>query len=379
MAQATREHLLFMLWKPEEKELISQIKSRFPHIDITYHQTADNKTRAESKGSVKDPILEELYRQATILVTLHDIPASTDEAPNLRWIHFFTAGIDRFLSHPCVTDPKITITTSNGIHGPPVAEWVLLNSLAFSRFHDLTRNWQKEHTWGQLDQHWSGCDWYGTRVGIAGYGSIGRQIAHVFDALGADIIAYTATPRPTVAERADRGYILPGSGDPEGKIPKAWYSGTSREELHDFLKSGLDMLVISLPLTPATRHMFGKAEFEALAEKGPRPVSTSIGDKLRGPKETGCFLLNIARGPIIDQDALIDALNSGSLRGAALDVTDPEPLPKEHPLWEAKNIIITSHLSTLGVEYFHRALDVFLTNLERQGYGQEMFNIMKKD
>jgi len=175
--------------------------------------------------------------------------------------------------------------------------------------------------------------------------------------LGAEVVAYTAGPRNTAEERRDHGYIVPRTGDPDGTFPVAWFSGTTKESLHTFLRAGLDSLVISLPLTPATTHLFSTAEFEILR---------------------GAFIVNISRGKIIDQPALVAALNQGILRGAALDVADPEPLPADDPLWTAKNAIITPHISGLGREYADRAYDVFITNWARKERGKKMVNLVDR-
>jgi phosphoglycerate dehydrogenase-like enzyme len=209
---------------------------------------------------------------------------------------------------------------------------------------------------------WGTTDWVGKRVGIAGYGSIGRQIARVFVAMGSEVVAYTASPRPTAESRRDHGYVIPGTGDAEGRWPTAWYSGTSTEALHTFLRQTLDALVIALPLTPATTKLFGTPEFEILHAANP----------------SACFLVNISRGKIVDQPALVDALNGGLLRGAALDVTEPEPLPKDDPLWEAKNVVITPHMSALGAEYVGRSYDVLTVNLERLAKGEKLVNEVQR-
>lgn len=175
--------------------------------------------------------------------------------------------------------------------------------------------------------------------------------------MGMDVLAYTASPRTTPEARADDGYIIPNTGDPDGTIPVAWYSGTAPADLHAFLGQGLDHLVVALPLTPATTHLLGRDEFAVLARHGRR-----------------CFLSNISRGRIIDQPALVAALNGGLLRGAALDVADPEPLPPDDPLWDAQNAIVTPHISGVGVEYTARAFDVCYVNLERREAGRHLIN-----
>jgi len=177
--------------------------------------------------------------------------------------------------------------------------------------------------------------------------------------MGSTVLAYTASPRSTPEARADAGYYVKGTGDPDGSIPLAWYSGTSKEELHAFLAQDLDVLVMSLPLTPATTHLLGSEEFSILARRK-------------------AFIVNISRGKIFDQPALISALNEGKLRGAALDTVDPEPLPKDDPLWDAKNVIISPHVSGLTKNYGERAFDVLFTNLERRERGEKMFNVIDR-
>lgn len=175
--------------------------------------------------------------------------------------------------------------------------------------------------------------------------------------------AYTLHPRKTPSSRRDRSWAPPGLGDPEGAFPSKWFSGGSTADLHRFLSSGLDLLVVATPLTGKTTHLLGKAEFEALAADG---------------REGKTFVSNIARGPVIDTGALIEALDGGAIQGAALDVTDPEPLPEGHPLWKAKNVIITPHVSGASAKYFERVLAVLEFNLTRMSEGQEFVNRVDK-
>lgn len=184
--------------------------------------------------------------------------------------------------------------------------------------------------------------------------------------MGMDVIAYTASPRDTAESRKDHGFIVPGTGDADGSIPGAWYSGMDKTSLHHFLAQDIDHLLVSVPLTKETTHFLGAAEFALLGKRH-------------------AFVSNISRGQILDQDALIAALEKGAkgdaeggLRGAALDVTDPEPLPKEHPLWEAPNCIVTPHVSGLGTAYVDRAFQVLEVNLERLERGEELINLVDR-
>lgn len=199
----------------------------------------------------------------------------------------------------------------------------------------------------------------GQRVGILGYGSVGRQVARLCKAMGMTVHAYTLHPRRTPSSRRDDSYAPPGLGDPAGALPDRWFAGRSTADLHAFLGSGLDLLVVALPLTPQTRGLIAKPEF----------------DILRARK---AFVSNIARGPIVDTHDLIDALENGTVRGAALDVTDPEPLPDRHPLWRAKNIIITPHVSGATSKYMERVFEVLMANLTRFSNGERLMNLINR-
>jgi len=173
------------------------------------------------------------------------------------------------------------------------------------------------------------------------------------------VIAYTASPRKTPESKKDRGYIVPGTGDPDGVIPKEWYSGLDKASLHNFLKQDIDILLVSVPLTPETKHFIAAEEFEILGKKN-------------------AFIVNIARGAILQQDDLIAAVkkpqSEGGLRGAALDVTDPEPLPADSELWDLPNVAITPHVSGLGTLYAQRSFAILERNLTNLENGDKLIN-----
>lgn len=284
----------------------------------------------------------------------------------------------------------------------PQKQWVILTSLVSSHAYHNLHEWQKAHIWGAAGSQQSRLrsirDNASQRLGVLGYGSIGRQVARVAKAMGMDVIAYTASPRTTPDSKKDKGFIVPGTGDPEGEFPSAWYSGLDKGSLHEFLKQDIDFLVVSVPLTKETTHFLGKEEFEILARKN-------------------AFVSNISRGQILVQDELIAALKAYAatdeetanphpdpedpspptvstegqdvtvagggkrrpgLRGAALDVTDPEPLPKESPLWDAPNCIVTPHISGLGMMYADRAFQVLEVNLRNIEKGRELINVVDR-
>jgi phosphoglycerate dehydrogenase-like enzyme len=188
-----------------------------------------------------------------------------------------------------------------------------------------------------------------------GYGAIGRQTARLGKALGMDVIAFTRSDRSNPVSRRDESYFEPGLGDPEGVLPSRWFYGSTTDAVNEFLSQDIDLLVIATPLTPETQNLIAAPQFEILSKRK-------------------AFVSNIARGGIIKTDDLIDALNRGLIRGAALDVTDPEPLPQDHPLWKAKNVIITPHVSGGSTHYFDRLLRILETNLSRLVHGEPLVN-----
>ena len=272
-----------------------------------------------------------------------------------------------------------------------------MTALVSSHDYNSLHDGQKAHRWVKSDQQIARLrsihDKVGQRLGVLGYGSIGRQVARVAKAMGMDVYAYTASPRKTAESKKDHGFIVPGTGDPDGTIPSKWFSGLDKESLHRFLGQDLDWLIVSVPLTNDTRYFLGKQEFDILAKKN-------------------AFLSNISRGQILVQDDLISALEAyaqdqpGSaaptpavasvegeetavvvegqgekrkgLRGAALDVTDPEPLPEDSRLWDAPNCIVTPHISGLGSAYADRAFQVLEVNLGRRERGESLINVVDR-
>lgn len=201
--------------------------------------------------------------------------------------------------------------------------------------------------------------------------------------MGCKIHVYTASPHTTPESRRDDGYIIPDTGDPDGTLPEAWYSGASKIDLHTFLSSGLDLLVLCVPLTPATRGLLGAEEFDVLHKASLDKLKSSgisqVDEDDKLPEGEGCIVSNISRGAVIDQPALIRALKNHKLQGAALDVTNPEPLPAESELWDLGNVIVTPHVSGAFANYLDRAFDVVTENLRRKEQGKEFVNLVKRE
>ncbi|EHL02468.1 putative D-3-phosphoglycerate dehydrogenase [Glarea lozoyensis 74030] len=314
-APPSKEHILCLLPFPNNQPILDSIIKKHPNVEIVYKQFSYQKgTRIINKEDIPEDEVE----KATILVTLGYIP-TPQLAKNLRLIHLFSAGVDWASQTPIWKETNIPFTNSSGVHAPQISEWVVMQILSNAHKQKLLLELQKKHVWGSHADIGAVKDSVGQRLGVLGYGAIGRQAAKVAKAMGMDVIAYTASPRKTPESKKYTDYTVPGTGDPEGLIPSAWYSGLTKSELHNFLSQSIDILLISVPLTPQTRHFLSTSEFSILSSQK-------------------AFVINIARGPIVDHDALISALKNGDLRGAALDVTEPEPLPKESELWDLENL-----------------------------------------
>lgn len=171
-----------------------------------------------------------------------------------------------------------------------------------------------------------------------------------------DVHAYTLHERATPESRKDSGFTEPGLGDPEGQFPSKWFHG--KEQLDDFL-ANLDLLVITLPLTPATRGLISKKQFDILSKKK-------------------TFVSNVGRGAVIDTDDLIAALDAGQIRGAALDVTEPEPLNEDSKLWGYDNVVITPHCAGNSNHFNERTFRILKYNLERRARSEAEVNRVSK-
>lgn len=172
-----------------------------------------------------------------------------------------------------------------------------------------------------------------------------------------DVYAYTLHERATPEFQKDESFIESDLGDPEGEFPTKWFHGA--EQLSEFLASGLDLLIITLPLTEKTKGVISKEQLALLGRKK-------------------AFVSNVARGAIVNMDDLVTALDEGQIRGAALDVTDPEPLPADHKLCGYKNVFLTPHCSGNSDHYNERACKILRHNLGRRFKGEEVVNRVSK-
>jgi phosphoglycerate dehydrogenase-like enzyme len=193
-----------------------------------------------------------------------------------------------------------------------------------------------------------GTELRGKTLGVVGYGSIGREVGRIATrGFAMRVLALTRG-----GDKRDRGYHEPGVGDPDGTLPDAWFT---RAQLLDLLAQS-DFVLIATPLTDETRGMIGARELRAM-----KPTA---------------FLVNIARGGIVDEAALVRALKENWLAGVGLDVFEKEPLPADSELWKLENALISPHVSGATRHYDERAEELFCENLRRYLRGEYLLNLV---
>lgn len=281
------------------------------------------------------PETDELHdhlEDATILIGGRGLTAdSFRNAPNLRWYHHFGVGVDG-LPLDAIAETGIIVTNNRHVRSSNIAEHVLAMMLGFARGLPEIMRYQVRHEWHHADR--GVFELGGQTLGVIGTGSIGSALAWRADALGMRVLGYRRRP-----------------ADPPRGVERV-YSG---DQLHEML--GLcDHVAICLPLTDETERMFCGAEFAAMRDSA--------------------YIYNIGRGPIIDQDGLIDALQREQLAGAGLDVTDPEPLPADSPLWDMTNVQITCHTSGATPHNWERTVENVAANLRRFLAGEPMDSVV---
>jgi phosphoglycerate dehydrogenase-like enzyme len=254
-----------------------------------------------------------------------------ERAPGLRWIHSISAGVDRVVT-PLTRQRGLQVTNARGVFSRPIAEYVVLMALAIARRLPQLLDLQRERTWQPL----RGSELGGLTIGIVGYGSIGAEVAHLLEPFGTRILATRRRPEL-------------GSGG----LANVEVLGADR--LHDLLRAS-DVVVIAAPLTDETAGLIGAAELQEMPGHA--------------------WLINIARGRLVDETALRHALVNGWIGGAVLDVFEEEPLPAESPLYDTPNLVITPHTSWSSDRVVERSIDLFVANLERYLADQPLENLV---
>ena len=307
---------------------ISRVSPRLNVIDGSVPAIAEFRRQPQGKEE-----LDALLAEAEVIYGLflpHDVVA---RAPRLKWVQTISAGVDRLASTDIWKTPVI-LTGVSGIHATPIGEFVLAFMLMFAKRAPLFVRSQLNHEWARFIP----AELRGKTVGIVGLGNIGREIARLSRAFGMKVIATRRSAGSTSrARNVDK--LLPMS------------------RLKQLLSES-DYVVIATPLTPETTGLIGTEELKAM--------------------KPSAYIINISRGGIIDEDALIQALDEKRIAGAGLDVTAIEPLPPDSRLWDYDNVIISPHVSGSMEDYMQKATDLFCENLHRYVNGRKLINVVDK-
>jgi glyoxylate/hydroxypyruvate reductase len=258
--------------------------------------------------------------------------------PRLRWVQGTSAGIGGFLERTGLVHTPLVFTTASGVHGTPLAEFTLLGLLHFAKGMPELARWQRRRHW---ERH-AGRQLAGSRVLLVGLGGVGRAVAGLLAAAGVEVVGAGRTERG----RSQHGRDVPGVA-----------SFVAAAQIGRVLPE-VDALVLACPLTEQTRHLIGERELALL-----RP---------------GAVVVNIGRGQVIDEDALIAALRAGHLGGACLDVFAAEPLPDSSPLWGMANVIISPHSASTVAAENGLLTDLFTDNLRRWLDGRTLRNVFDR-
>lgn len=259
-------------------------------------------------------------------------------APELRWLQYPGAGVDGLRASGMLDrKSQVVVTTATGIHANTISEYVFGSLLMFNWNWPQMVRLQDGHVWAKSAGWYSlgGRELAGQSLGVVGMGSIGRKIAQVGRAFGMRVLGIR------------RSFSSEGVSDPD--LDRSY----PPQGLHELLRQS-DYIVLAVPLTAETERLIGEAELRAM--------------------KPGAYLVNIARGRVIDEQALIRALREGWIAGAGLDVAETEPLPSNSPLYGMPNVILTPHIAGVSVHYEKRLAELFADNLRRYRAGEPLLN-----
>lgn len=302
-----------------------RLRSEFPDLEVD---------QLNSYESVEQHIAD-----VEILFGISIRPEQFLAARKLRWIHSQAAAVHQ-LMFPELVKSNVIITNARDVHGPVVAEQVIAMIYALAKQIPAAVRFQQKHEWGQdaISKMTAPRELAGATVGLVGVGSIGRNVAKHAAALGMRVVAVREHPE---------------KGKPE-HVEEVW----SSSQLLRLLGQS-DYVVLSTPVTAETKGIIGKEQLAAM-----KPHAR---------------LINVGRGPLIDETALIDALRGGKIGGAALDVFDKEPLPADSPLWDLDNLLILPHTAGISEKMWERHYALFSENLRRYFAGQPLLGLVDKN
>lgn len=339
------EQLTVLIASPLEARLVERIAAVAPdRIRVLHHPELLPRPRYEGDhhGDRRDLSSAELERWRSLLREadiLFDFDWYEPEqmpvnAPNLRWVQATSAGIGEYLARTGLAQSSIAFTTAAGTHAVPLAEHVILGLLYLTKRVPELLAWQAQHRWDRFTTN----QLAGKRVMIVGLGNVGREVAVACERMGLEVWALRHRP--------------------DSVTPNGVSRLVDRADLHAALRD-VDAVVLACPYTPETHHLVGRAEFDAMRR--------------------GTMFVNIARGAVVDEPELIAALGDGRVGGAVLDVFETEPLPRDNPLWDMPNVLISPHSASTVPTENEYITGLFADNLRRYLAGESLRNLFVAD
>lgn len=305
-----------------------------PYLDVLRQLPADVRVIVSSHPAElaaaapeADAILNGEFKDPTLLKSVFPL------ASRVRWVHTLSAGVEHVLSPEIIASP-VPLTNGRGVFRRPLGEWAVSAMLHFLYQHRRLIRQQEQGVWDSFDIE----ELHGKTVGIVGYGEIGRAVAERARPFGCRIVALRRKPEQSAADPL---------------IDQAYAPAQIDEMI-----AACDFVVAAAPLTPSTRGLIGSRQFAAM--------------------KPSAVVINIGRGPVVDEAALVAALESGKIRGAALDVFDVEPLPAGHPFYKLRNVLLSPHSADHTPGWKDRAVQFFMENFARFYKGEPLENVVDK-
>lgn len=319
--QEVRSVLATVMWKPEE---VDQLRRAFAPAEFLHLHPGDSSGIADA------------LKRVDVAIHLMDIDDRFLAAPNLRWVHCDHSGLTHS-ARPEVFEKGIIVTGSAGRSAEALAQHGFYFALSLTFDAKQLFAMQAAHVWRGIPDYHDRFALWGKTLGIVGLGNTGLAMAALGKAFGMKVIGYRRS-----------------AGDLPGNVDRM-LSTDAGDSLDPLLEES-DVIMLAAPLNDDTYHLFSRQEFERM--------------------KNDAYLINMARGQLIDQEALISALNSGDIAGAGLDVTDPEPLPTDSSLWEMPNVVITPHMTPKLPSRTQFSIDLIIENLRRYQRAEPLQNAL---
>jgi phosphoglycerate dehydrogenase-like enzyme len=339
-----------LIASPLEAELVAKVRAADPRAEVLFEPDLLPPARypGDHGGDPafrRDPDGEARWRalldRAEVLL---GVPGDSAEAlaevvtglPGLRWVHATSAGAGeqvRRAELPAEALERVAITTSSGVHAVPLAEFAVLGLLAVAKELPRLVEDQRKKAWPEVRQPLR--ELSGQTLFLVGLGEIGREVARLGKALGMRTVGFRRTEGP----------------------PPEWVDEVHGPQRLAELAGRADAMVVSLPLTEQTAGMVDRATIESLS--------------------ANCIFVNVGRGGVVDEPALVDALRDRRIAGAVLDVFATEPLPADSPLWTLPNVLVTPHAAALSARENERIVELFVDNLRRYLDGRPLRNVVE--